>query len=730
MGYKKNRKFEGFRAAQEASRGIPKGTPKAAPHEASHEVPDGRREGDLVSGIFQATPRRGGFVVPDKAGLPDIRIAPSSTGTALHGDHVQVSPSRARLGQQPNGRITRVLRHANHQIVGRLVRTGRGCIVQPKNRRIDRIIEIHRQFDPKEVPEGAWVIVEIRQWSSGPEEPLVGRLAEVLGTEEQAGLPILLLIREGGITPDFPPEVVAETEPFRDHAIQHHDLRGRLDFRKAQVITIDPATAKDFDDAVSLIEIREDGWRIGVHIADVAHYVKPGSRIDAEAFERATSIYPVDRVIPMLPEVLSNQVCSLRPGEDRLTMSAIFTVSATGAVSDVELCSSVIRSARRFAYEEVQGIFDEADEALGLHPSQPRTPHPRPVIPEELWADLTEIRKAGRALAAARLRRGSLDLDLPETEILFDSSGRVSDVRRAQRFESHRLIEELMIAANESVARELERHHLPTLFRVHDEPNEDKLRTIAPALARLGIPVPIKGGISRAQLQQALHAAHKHPAGAVVQRWVLRAMMRAKYQPENIGHFGLASKHYLHFTSPIRRYPDLVVHRVVKALLAGVGPEDPELIQLQDNLPAWGRHTSQREERAQKIEWKAQEILSLDFMRRYMGDVFEGFVSGVSPMGFFVELRDYPVEGLVRISQFDDDFYDLDDDYHIWRGRSSGRTFALGDPMTVLIERIDVLAGQMDLIMLRKQGQPKSAKKKTAPRFRTSGGRGTSRGRR
>jgi ribonuclease R len=312
-------------------------------------------------------------------------------------------------------------------------------------------------------------------------------------------------------------------------------------------------------------------------------------------------------------------------------------------------------------------------------------------------------------------------LDLPETEILFDSEGRVSDLRRAERFEAHRLIEELMIAANEAVARELERRQLPALFRVHDQPDEAKLRAIAPALARLGIPLPIKGGISRAQLQQALQSAREHPAGAIVQRWVLRSMMRAKYQPENIGHFGLASACYLHFTSPIRRYPDLVVHRVVKALLRGAPADDPEFVQLKESLPFWGRHTSQREERAQKIEWNAQEILGLEFMRRYLGDIFEGFISGVSPMGFFVELQEYPVEGLVRISQLEDDYYDLDQDYSIWRGRSSGRTFALGDPLTVLIERIDVLAGQMDLTMIRKKspaGKPRKFNKQWGKRRR------------
>jgi ribonuclease R len=327
------------------------------------DVPPAISRFETVTGIYQASLRRGGFVVPDSASIPDIRIPPMAAGSALHGDHVQVSISKARPGHSPKGQITRVLKHANHKILGRITHAGRYSVVHPKNPRINRTIEIHGRLDPAEVPDGCWVIVEIRQWSSGPMEPLVGRLDEVLGTDEEPGLPILLLIREGGITPDFPEDVEAEAERLREHAITKETLKGRRDLREARIFTIDPARAKDFDDAVGLVHRVHDGWRVGVHIADVAHYVAPAGAIDTEAYERATSIYPVDRVIPMLPEALSNQICSLRPGEDRLTMSAEFTVSPSGEVSGVELYASVIHSVRRFAYEEVQGLFDAADEA-------------------------------------------------------------------------------------------------------------------------------------------------------------------------------------------------------------------------------------------------------------------------------------------------------------------------------------------------------------------------------
>ncbi|HOE95709.1 MAG TPA: ribonuclease R [Candidatus Sumerlaeota bacterium] len=682
--------------------------------------------GDLVTGIFQAGGRRGGYVVPDTAGLEDLRIPPMSAGAALHGDTVQARLTRLKEGRQPRAQIVKIIKHANKRLIGRLSYGGGKAFVHPKNAKIKRYVELRGRLDPAEAPDGVWVVVEIRQWSSSPDEPLLGRLLEVLGSDDEPGLPILLLVRSGGIEIEFPAEVEREAQRLLEAAPPDEpggpSRARRRDFRGRRVITIDPATAKDFDDAVELIEVLPDGWRVGVHIADVAHYVRPGTALDAEAYERATSIYPVDRVIPMLPEALSNQLCSLRPGEDKLTMSALFKVDRHGQVSEVELCNSLIHSVRRFAYEEVQGLFDVEDLATGAREEPRRPPLPAPAVPDALLDDLMELRLAGRALREARMRRGALDLDLPEPEILFDADRRVVDLRYAERHEAHQLIEELMIAANEAVARELEKRSLPLLFRVHDEPSEDKLLVIGPVLARLGIPVPAHGGMSRAELQHALEKARAHPAGIVVQRWVLRAMMRAKYQPENLGHFGLASESYCHFTSPIRRYPDLIVHRVVKAMLRGARAADEEMQALREELPARGRHTSAREERAQRAEWDAQEILALQYMKRYLGDIFEGFIAGVGPMGFFVALKDYPVEGLVRISQLDDDFYDLDDVRHIWQGRRSGRTWALGDPVSVMIERIDVLAGQMDLILVRQGRKPARGGATGSAGPRTGGG--------
>lgn len=661
--------------------------------------------GEILTGVFQSA-RHGGFVLLERADYADVRIEGDDTGAALHGDQVRVKITSHPRGKSPCGVIERVLRHANKQILGQIQRSGRFCVVRPMNDKIRRLIEIRRQFDPAEVPDGAWVMVEVVKWSDNPREPLPGRLVEVIGTEGDRRLPVLLLLRGGGVNPAFPDEVESEAGAMVRRGVSEDELARRRDFRSDRVFTIDPATAKDFDDAVSLIGRTADGgWRVGVHIADVAHYVTPGSATDAEAFDRATSIYPVDRVIPMLPEALSNQLCSLRPGEMKLTMSALFDVTPQGDVRNSELCESVIFSARRFTYDEVQGLFDRCDEVED-------SARPCPTIPDALLDDLLQVRAAGRALLDERTRRGALDLELPETEVIFGADGEVTDLRRKEHWESHRLIEGLMIAANEAVARTLRKLKIPTLYRVHEPPDPEKLEALAPAFGRFGISLPKQGVTDQAELQAAICKAREHPAARIIQRLVLRSMKRARYEPRNLGHFGLASECYLHFTSPIRRYPDLVVHRGVKLLLGGRSERDAAISGMEGALPESGTHCSAREERAQKIEWDAINLLSLEFMKRFIGDVFDGFVAGMINKGFFVELIEYPAEGFVALKTIEEDFFDLDPSGVEMRGRSSGRLISLGDRVRVQIMRINVLAGEMDLALLPPSGARRSAEEK------------------
>ncbi len=648
--------------------------------------------GETYTGVYQAGHRRGGFVILETPGFDDIFVPYEQGGTALHGDQVRVCVLRDRGRGAAEGEIVRVLRHANHRVLGQIQRLRKISVVRPRNEKLGRTVEIHRQFPPGEVPDGSWVIVEISQWSSSPEEPLVGKLVEVVGGEAEKRMPILLLIREAGVVPEFPAEVEREAEKIGRRTISDKEIARRRDLRAERVFTIDPATAKDFDDAIHLVEVNEDGWRLAVHIADPTFYVQPGSKIDEEAYDRATSVYPGDRVIPMLPEALSNNLCSLNPGEPKLALTATFTIRRDGRVCDEELCESVIHSVRRFHYEQVQGLIDEADGA--------QSDHLRPEVPAALHEDIMHIRAAAQALRDKRGRRGALDLDLPEPHFEFDDAGIVVGVRRRDRLEAHKLIEDLMIAANEAVGRMLTEAKLPTLYRVHEPPKEEKILSLAPALARFGINLkPDKNGhLNQRQLQAAITKARSHPAGAIVQRWVLRAMKRASYSPTNVGHSGLASECYVHFTSPIRRYPDAIVHRAIRALLGGETRREAWRENASASIEQWARHTSEREQRAQKIEWDAEAILTLEYMQRnHMGDVMSGFISGMNRKGFYVELTKVPAEGFVPIRNIEDDYYDYDDKRALWQGNRTGRTFAVADKVSVQIESIDIMAGRMDL---------------------------------
>lgn len=655
--------------------------------------------GEHYIGIYQSPGSgrgRGGFVVLETPGIVDVFVPFEDAGTALHGDQVRVEIHQLPPGRAPVGQVVDILRHANKQIVGQIRRDRKRSIVTPKNPRIRRLIEIPQHFKPSEVPDGAWVMVEITDWSRPADQPLRGKFVEMLGLEGDRRLPILLLIRGEGVLQEFPAEIEAAAEKIAKSKIGEQTLAARRDFRSDRVFTIDPVTAKDFDDAISLVEKTGSGWRVAVHIADVSHYVKTGGKIDTEAYERGTSVYPVDRVIPMLPEALSNSICSLRPGEEKLTVTAIFTVSQRGKLEDIELCNSAIHSVRRFTYEEAQGLLDQQD---GVEESRFEAPQ----VAQAVLEDLMALRAASAALRRERERRGSLDLDLSEPEIVFDEEGEVEDVRRRDRFEAHRLIEDLMVAANEAVAVMLTKAKLPILYRVHEPPQEKKFNALRPAFARFGIHLP-DGEVDHAMFQSAIHQAAKHPAGEVVQRWILRAMARAVYQPTNLGHYGLASECYAHFTSPIRRYPDLIVHRAVKAFLGSEQDRKAYREACADSMREWGRHVSEREQKSQKIEWDAEKILSYEFMRRHLGSVFEAFISGVMGKGFFVELKEYPVEGFVPIRSLDDDFYDLDDQGLVWTGRRTHRAYGIGNLVKVQIERVDPMAGEMDLHLVRREG--------------------------
>jgi ribonuclease R len=658
------------------------------------------RSGQIV-GRLEVTSKGFGFVRPDWSnvqGKPpfegDLFIPPRDMGSAMDGDTVRAEVMR-RERSGVTGRVTSVLEHAHTRIVGWYQQTGRrDAEVVPRSKRINRRIRVAAADPALAIKDFEWVEVEVTEFTPAP-EPLLGRVVSRLGADQDRGIDVLLILRDRGILEEFPKSVEQEVEELRFD--WKRDLPERKDYRKLPTITIDPKTAKDFDDALS-IERHGDGFRLYVHIADVAHFVRPGTALDREAVDRSTSVYPVDRVVPMLPTKISNFLCSLVPREDRLAVTAVIDLSPRGEILETAFHSSVIHSIYRFDYETVQAAFDWIDSGSREVPVefQPFT---------DLFSELKDLRQLAAALRKTRFERGALDLDIPQATVLFGDDGKVSDLKFYPRFESHQLVEECMLIANEAVAQYLTKKQAPLLYRIHEVADEDRLERLQPVLRAFGIQLgrAKKGKITPKDLQRALEQAQGLPAGHIVRRLILRALKRAEYDPANAGHFGLASACYCHFTSPIRRYPDVVVHRQVKALERGV----PLIYLPNDNdLEDLGEHTSQRERRAQEAEWEAVSIKSLEFMKRHEGEEMDAYVAGVQNYGLFMELADFPVEGFIPKAALRDDRYDLDDDGYMLVGQRTGRRIKLADKMRVKILKVDPWGQQMDLAPSEQDAPP------------------------
>jgi len=662
-----------------------------------------------IVGTLSVTHRGVGFVSPEgetprvgEEAPSDVMISRRNMGSAIHGDRVEVHVVREQFGRR-EGYVVKVLERRSPMLVGRFLRQRRGGLVLPRDPRIDRNILVAQPPPRNVVKDDQWVVVKITRWTEWP-EPLYGRIEEVLGSDGDPGLDVLLIVRDHGIVPEFPEEVEREAASLRSR-LSREDIARRRDLRHLPVVTIDPERAKDFDDAVSLEITKSGNYNLGVHIADVAHYVAEGSAIDREALDRATSIYPVDRVVPMLPERVSNDLCSLRPRRDRPAMSVMMEITPKGRVVRYEIFRSVIRSRHRLTYRQVQDLFDGVESKTGA------------------FADAHEMlflmRDLAAVLAARRRRLGCLDLDIPETEVILDSAGRVRDVRRSERWESHRLIEQFMILANEVVARHLTDLGLPLIYRVHEPPDPAKLERLRPFFAAVGVRVPeTDGPISQRTLQRLLDRLSEKEAGSVLHTLVLRAMMRAVYSPRNVGHYGLASPCYCHFTSPIRRYPDLVVHRVLAAWLERGAIAPRQIETWRERFDDIARHSSEREERADEVERDTVKVKSLEFMRGFIGEEFEGVISGVVSFGFFVELKTYPVEGLVRVRDLADDYYHFDEETLSLVGEASGKRYRFGDKVTVVVTRVDLINLEMDLVPSETAARAESAAKRPRARRR------------
>jgi ribonuclease R len=628
---------------------------------------------EIVTGVVDVTRSGDGFVIPDAGEADDVFVPRRFLGSAVEGDRVAVRVERHLPGRNPEGRLVRVLERAWEQVVGVYhERRGYGSVVpQEPPLPADIFIPPASRLG---AGDGDVVLVRIEEWGQQEVRP-VGSVASVLGRPGDPGIDVLSIVLGHQLPVEFPTHVTAEAEKIARRGLRPEDLAGREDFRDTLCLTIDPADARDHDDALS-VRRTDAGLEVGIHIADVSWYVKEGSAIDREALDRGTSVYLVDRVIPMLPEALSNNLCSLVPGEDRLTLSVVLELDEDLVVRESRVVRGVIRSAHRLAYEEAQ-------EAL-LPESAPDPPA------AALTQALKDLQTVARIARKARQEAGAVDFAIPEARVILDEAGEPVDIRPRQRLEAHRIIEDLMILANETVAELGLAEGLPLIFRIHEDPDPDRIEKLRELAAFFGHSLPASS-IRPADLSRLLESARGEAHEYLISSVTLRSMKRARYSEKNVGHFGLASEAYAHFTSPIRRYPDLAVHRALVRWLKGSAATPP------DELDAIARHSSDMERRAQDAERESVEAKTIRFMERHLGDVFDGTIAGVTSFGMFVLLDSVLAEGLVRLGSLTDDYYTYDPDAHALSGRRTRRRFRLGDRVSVQVVRVDTEGRTIDL---------------------------------
>lgn len=636
---------------------------------------------DLEIGRFEAHPQGYGFVIPERKGRPDIYISARSRLDAMHGDRVAVRvtppPSRKKaVRMKREGVIVRILERSHTRIVGTYEvpeqRVGSYGFVVSSDPKITQDLIIPDEHKGAARP-GDIVTAEIITYPLRGRQP-EGRIIKVIGRPGDPGIESDMVIEEYELPVEFSEASLIEASGIPQE-VTPAMMRGRRDLRDLPTVTIDGEKARDFDDAIS-IEKTKQGYRLFVHIADVSAYVKEGSYLDQEAYQRATSVYFPDRVLPMLPPEISNGICSLNPGVDRLAMTVEMLIDKTGDVQKYEIYNSVIRSNERMTYTAVREILVDKDQR-----QRKRYEAYLPMF--EHMDELMEI------LRAKRTKRGSLDFDLPEPEVVLDMQGRMTDIIRAERNRAHQIIEEFMILANETVASHIEKTKAPFIYRVHEEPDEDKLLDLADFLSSIGISIPVQKKIRPVTLQKALAKAKGTPHEALVNTVLLRTMKQARYSAENIGHFGLASESYTHFTSPIRRYPDLMVHRILKAWIKGRLDDPAFRERLEESLPEAAEHCSRRERTSMDAERDVIQMLKLEFMRDKVGETYDGIITGVVAFGFFVQLTDFFVEGLVHVSTLADDYYHFVENRHSLIGERRKRVFRIGDKVRVRVDRVD-----------------------------------------
>lgn len=647
-----------------------------------------------VEGIYRANARGFGFITYDDD-QSDLFVAQGHNGGAMHNDRVkakiikQVDPS---TGKGSLAQVTQIVQRASSQIVGEFYaysssqreETGfLGFIVPQGDFPADTIIQV--------LPEGihpalnSICILEIKDYpSSDGRNEMTGYVRKEIGHKDAPGVDILSILYQFNIPHEFPEQVIEEAETIAQE-ISPEELKGRMDLRDQLIITIDGASAKDLDDAISLEKLSDNTYRLGVHIADVSHYVTEGSQIDMEARDRGTSVYLTDRVVPMLPQRLSNGICSLLPDEDRLTLSCIMDINQDGKVMKHRITPSVINSSYRMTYNDVNLMIDQDEETRLKY--------------QEITEMVDHMTQLHHILEAMRRQRGALDFDTQEAEIIVDDAGHPTDIVLRERYTAERLIESFMLIANETVADSYEKMQLPFIYRIHEQPDVERMDRFAEFITAFGM--VLRGNtasIQPKQLQETLKKIKGQPYEPVVSSMMLRSMQQAKYSEEPLGHYGLATQDYTHFTSPIRRYPDLIAHRLIHTYLAGK-PSGSQLHKIADKIPSIADHASKMERRAVDAERETEALKKAEYMLDKVGQQFEGVISSVTNFGIFISLPN-TVEGLIKLQDLEGDYYNFHQQFMMLVGERTGKIFRIGQKVTIEVESVSVAEREIDFKLI------------------------------
>ncbi|HAR6074058.1 TPA: ribonuclease R [Staphylococcus pseudintermedius] len=659
----------------------------------------------LVRGTLSQNKKGFAFLRPDDQEMEDIFIPPTKINRAMDGDVVLVEVKKSRGDFRKGkfeGEVKAIESHSIKQVVGTFSEARHFGFVVPDDKRIMQDI-----FVPKGQELGAVedhkVLVQITQYSDGTNSP-EGQISAILGHKNDPGVDILSIIYQHGIEIEFPDDVLKEAENVPE-TIQSDELKGRRDLRDELTITIDGADAKDLDDAIAVKKLDNGNTELTVSIADVSYYVTEGSALDREAYDRATSVYLVDRVIPMIPHRLSNGICSLNPEVDRLAMSCRMEIDAQGQVVKHEIFESVIHSNARMTYDAVNRIITDKDAAT-------RVQYPE-IVP---MLDLAQT--LSQQLIAMRKKRGEIDFDIKEAKVIVNEEGIPKEVVTRERGEGERLIESFMLIANETVAEHFNQMEVPFIYRIHEQPKSERLRQFFDFITNFGIMVKGTGeDIHPSTLQNIHEEIAGRPEDMVISTMMLRSMQQARYDADNLGHFGLAADYYTHFTSPIRRYPDLIVHRLVRKYLIEKSMDGRAMHEWEEKLPQIAEHTSNRERRAIDAERDTDELKKAEFMIQHIGDEFEGVISSVANFGMFVELPN-TIEGMVNMQNMSDDYYHFDERQMALIGERKAKVYRIGDVVKVKVIHVDVDERQIDFQIV---GMPidVSSKRERDPRGKT-----------